>query len=88
MVARSQGVVVHAIPIVTGLALCLAGSAAAQQDPFPREGNREQRAKKDPLEGKAPPVLEVRDWANTDGKALTLAELRGNVVLIDFWGTW
>lgn len=75
--------------ITVGLALCLLGSAVAQeQDPFPREGNPAQRAKKDPLEGKAPPALQVKDWQNTEGKALSLAELRGNVVLIDFWGVW
>ncbi len=72
-----------------GLALCLVGiTTAQQQDPFPREGDPAQRAKKDPLEGKAPPALHVSDWLNTDGKALSLAELRGNVVLIDFWGVW
>ncbi len=62
--------------------------ALAQDDPFPREGRPEQRAQKDPLEGKAPPALTVKDWHNTDGKALSLAELRGKVVLIDFWGVW
>ncbi|HEX5054102.1 MAG TPA: hypothetical protein VFZ65_20150 [Planctomycetota bacterium] len=72
---------------------CLVGSTIAQADPFPREGDPAQRAKKDPLEGKAPPALQVRDWLNTDGikaggGALTLAELRGHVVLIDFWGVW
>lgn len=72
-------------------ALCLSGAAIAQdpaKDPFPREGNPAQRARKDPLEGKAPPALVVGAWQNSGGKALTLAELRGNVVLLDFWGTW
>ena len=73
-------------------ALCLAGSAATQgntpKDGFLREGEPAQRVEKDALEGKAPPALEVRDWLNTGGKALSLADLRGNVVLIDFWGVW
>ncbi|MBM4061157.1 MAG: hypothetical protein FJ265_08690 [Planctomycetes bacterium] len=72
--------------------LCALGTAVAQQDPpadpFPREGKPAQRQKKDPLEGKAPPALTVTDWRNTDGKALNLAELRGKVVLLDFWGVW
>ena len=75
--------------LVFPVAICLAGVAATQgdtrKDGFPREG---ERAKKDALEGKAPPALQVRDWLNTDGKALSLADLRGNVVLIDFWGVW
>ena len=29
-----------------------------------------------------PPGL---DWINTDGRRLTLAELRGRVVFLDFW---
>ena len=78
--------------LVFPVAVCLAGAAASQGDTpkggFPREGSAAQRVKKDALEGKAPPALEVRDWLNTDGKALTLAGLRGNVVLIDFWGVW
>ena len=75
--------------LILPAALCLAGIAASQgevpKDGFPREA---PRAKKDPLEGKAPPALQVRDWLNTDGKALSLADLRGKVVLIDFWGVW
>ena len=73
-------------------ALCLAGIAASQgdgpKDGFPREGEPAQRVKKDALEGKAPPALEVRNWLNTEGKALSFADLRGKVVLIDFWGVW
>lgn len=78
--------------LILPVAICLAGSAATQgdapKDGFPREGSPAQRAKRDSLEGKAPPALQVRDWLNTNGKALSLADLRGNVVLIDFWGIW
>ena len=78
--------------LILPAALCLAGIAASQRDVskdgFPREGSPAQRAKRDSLEGKAPPALQVRDWLNTNGKALSLADLRGKVVLIDFWGVW
>jgi hypothetical protein len=33
----------------------------------------------------APPIPEGLDWMNTGGKALTLKELRGKLVLLDFW---
>lgn len=70
------------------VALCGATFAQAPaQDPFPREGNPVQRAKKDPLEGKAPPALVVGAWRNVD-QPLALADLRGKVVLLDFWGVW
>ena len=52
-----------------------------------RKGN-ETDAKKDAMEGKTPPALDVITWQNTDGKPLTWESLRGKVVVIDFWGTW
>ncbi len=70
--------------------LGLLGAAIAQdpgKDPFPREGKPAERAAKNALEGKAPPALVVGNWRNAE-KPLTLAELRGKVVLLDFWGTW
>jgi hypothetical protein len=33
----------------------------------------------------APPFPEGLDWIHTGGKALTLKDLRGKVVLLDFW---
>ncbi len=72
--------------ITAGLLLSLAVSATAGGDDFVRENKNRDR--KDPLEGKAPPALQVTDWMNTDGEPLTLKSLRGKVVVLDFWGTW
>lgn len=33
----------------------------------------------------APEITGITNWLNTNGKALSLAELRGKVVLMDFW---
>ena len=33
----------------------------------------------------APPLPAGLDWINTGGKALTLQDLRGKLVLLDFW---
>ena len=69
-------------------AVVLSNATLAQKDDFQREGNRQQRVAKDALEGKAPPALQVGSWLNVDGESLALADLRGKVVVLDFWGTW
>jgi hypothetical protein len=33
----------------------------------------------------APPFPQGLDWLNTGGKALTLQDLQGKLVLLDFW---
>lgn len=59
-------------------------------DDFKRERRGgDKDAAKDALEAKAPPALEVTGWMNTaDGKALKLADLKGKVIVLDFWGVW
>ena len=62
--------------------------AALVEGAFKREGTGAKRAKKDRLEGIAPPELQVDQWMTTDGTALNLAALRGDVIVLDFWGVW
>jgi thiol-disulfide isomerase/thioredoxin len=69
------------------IAIALLGLAVPllAADDFKREGAREA---KDPLEGKAPPAFYVKEWMNTNGKELRWEDLKGKVVVIDFWGVW
>ena len=56
-----------------------------------RRGRREQRGPFDALEGRAAPALNVREWVNAGDDLPRLDRLRGNVVLLGFWGprnTW
>ncbi len=64
-----------------------AGNATgAQIDAAWLEGDADQRERFAGLEGYAPPALAVGNWINSEG--LTLADLKGKVVLLDFWATW
>ena len=57
-------------------------------DTFRREGLEADRADKNALERKLPPPWKLAGWVNTDPDGLTLDDLSGKIVLVDFWGTW
>jgi thiol-disulfide isomerase/thioredoxin len=39
--------------------------------------------------GKVPPEVHAEDWMNTpDDKPVRLADLKGKVVVVEFWATW
>lgn len=63
-------------------------SGKARIRPTWLEGTAEKRARLKTLEEKAeaPPALQVENWINSEG--LSLDELKGKVVVIDFWATW
>lgn len=62
-------------------------AASATVDPEHLEGDAQHRSSMAKLMAlDAAPALDVRDFAN--GKTVTLAELKGKVVVLDFWATW
>ncbi len=74
--------------VFAGIASMATLAGFALQDGFRREGEGAVRAAKNALEGKPPPALQVANWMNTKGKPLKWEDLKGKVVLINFWGTW
>jgi thiol-disulfide isomerase/thioredoxin len=62
----------------------LAGAANAPKILF--EGEGERRAALDAMQGLPAPALHVENWMNTDARSLE--DLKGKVVLLDFWGVW
>ena len=79
--------------IAVGIAILLAAEyghgkkKTAVIDPIKAEWREgENRAALDKLEGNAPPALTLKDWTN--GDAVNLDDLKGKVVLVDFWAPW
>lgn len=54
--------------------------------PMPKRGASEPSQPRPLALGTPAPELAVAGW--TDGKTRSLAEYRGNVVVLDFWGLW
>jgi cytochrome c biogenesis protein CcmG/thiol:disulfide interchange protein DsbE len=52
----------------------------------PRPEDSKYRSELDAMEGKAAPALQLDNWIN--GKAVQLSELKGKIVVLDFWATW
>jgi cytochrome c biogenesis protein CcmG/thiol:disulfide interchange protein DsbE len=61
-----------------------AGSATIKQEWL--EGDDAARARLKGIEGKVPPALKVANWINA--KEQKLSDLKGKVVMLDFWATW
>jgi len=69
-------------------AAVLGQTALAQFQPFPDEwffSGKERSPDLKKLEGKPAPELSIDKWI---GEAVNLKDLRGKVVVVDFWATW
>lgn len=74
---------VSALALAAALGATPATRTIADDADFKREQDLSAK------EGQPAPALEVKDWMNTpDGQPLKLEDLKGKVVVIDFWGTW
>ncbi len=72
--------------IVAMAVVCLSG--ACRGDEFPREwfwGKDAERARHATLEGKPMPLLDLSHWMNGE---VTAADMKGKIVVVDFWATW
>jgi thiol-disulfide isomerase/thioredoxin len=70
------------ITVLFGFWLAL-GFAIADEPRLEKNAGRDDLAK---MVGKAPPPLAAKDWLNS--APLKLDELKGKVVVLEFWGTW
>jgi thiol-disulfide isomerase/thioredoxin len=66
-----------AAPIHTALAADAAG---------PKLESNKNRTALDAMHGQPAPELAVKDWINS--KPVKLADLKGKIVVVDFWATW
>jgi len=64
------------------------GIVPGQENPIRRERPGGGVAEKDALEGHPAPELEVAGWLNTGSRPLLLDDLVGEVVVLNFWGSW
>lgn len=65
-----------------------AGGPQGSSDGFRRERDPETAAKKDALEGTAPPQIVATEWLNAPFEKFDWKRFKGKVVLIDFWAFW
>lgn len=67
-----------------GFALLMNMAAIAADAPKPEASK--VRAELDGMEGKPAPALQLDNWMNA--KPTQLSDLKGKIVVLDFWATW
>jgi thiol-disulfide isomerase/thioredoxin len=73
---------------IAAIALMLNFAHAEDVDlSFAQEGNASRRGHLSGLQGtENPPVLQLANWENSS--ELNLEDLKGKIVILDFWATW
>src|SRR5262245_4046592 len=61
-------------------------TASADDQNAPAQESNTNRAAINAMHGKPAPELSLKNWVNS--KELKLADLRGKIVVLDFWATW
>jgi len=72
---------------IPSAALCvtlLAWTVTAADGPAPEASK--VRAELDAMQGRPAPALELSNWIN--GKPVQISDLKGKIVVLDFWATW
>ena len=79
--------ILRLLPLIAVFIACLAASGPRAGE-FPDDYffyNEKRPEKLRAMEGKEPPALTLKDWI---GDAQDLSDLKGKVVVVDFWATW
>ena len=71
-------------PLLTSACLFLFHFSLAADEPRPE--NSKVRSQLDAMQGKPAPKLGLKGWINS--KPLSLEDLKGKIVVLDFWATW
>lgn len=69
--------------LLAAASIMFAGVAAGAQDQSTPAAKARQA-----MIGKEAPELKVNQWINTDGQTPSLKDLRGKVVVLDFFAFW
>jgi thiol-disulfide isomerase/thioredoxin len=69
-----------------GILTCAVVAVTALAGEEPKAEASKVRSELDEMQGKAAPALELDNWMNS--KPVQLSDLKGKIVVLDFWATW
>ncbi len=74
------------LTILAALGVAFSAAVSQAQDGVRLEGSGARREALNEMQGKPAPELQLARWVK--GKPAKLADLKGKVVVLDFWGKW